>query len=91
MQPFPPISLVLQVSYSTDNFLVKNRDFVVAEHQLLLENSSETFIKVLFPAEVEAESAQVLTKCSSNATLWLNAAVRASLTYVVQCQEVFRS
>lgn len=50
---------VLQVSYSTDNFLVKNRDFVVAEHQLLLENSSETFIKVLFPPEVEAESAQV--------------------------------
>ena len=55
---------VLQVSYSTDNFLVKNRDFVVAEHQLLLENSSETFIKVLFPAEVEAEPAQVLTECN---------------------------
>lgn len=50
------------MSYSTDNFLVKNRDFVVAEHQLLLENSSETFIKVLFPAEVEAEAAQVLTE-----------------------------
>ena len=53
------MSCALQVSYSTDNFLVKNRDFVVAEHQLLLENSSETFIKVLFPPEAEAEPAQV--------------------------------
>lgn len=47
------------MSYSTDNFLVKNRDFVVAEHQLLLENSNEDFIKVLFPPEVDAEPTQV--------------------------------
>jgi myosin heavy subunit len=50
---------VLQVSYSTDNFLVKNRDFVVAEHQLMLEHSDETFIRALFPPEVDAEPAQV--------------------------------
>lgn len=54
------VSAVSQVSYSTDSFLVKNRDFVVAEHQLLLENSGGDFIKVLFPPELDAEASQVL-------------------------------
>lgn len=42
------------VTYKTDNFLPKNRDFVVAEHQVLLQASSEAFVQVLFPAEPEA-------------------------------------
>lgn len=42
------------VTYKTDNFLAKNRDFVVAEHQVLLQASSEAFVQVLFPAEPEA-------------------------------------
>lgn len=42
------------VTYKTDNFLAKNRDFVVAEHQVLLQASSEAFVQVLFPSEPEA-------------------------------------
>lgn len=40
------------VTYQTDNFLVKNKDFVVAEHQQLLESSSRDFVQQLFPVEV---------------------------------------
>jgi myosin-5 len=39
------------VTYQTDNFLVKNKDFVVAEHQLLLQSSSVAFVRSLFPPE----------------------------------------
>ena len=42
------------VTYKTDNFLAKNRDFVVAEHQALLQASKEGFVQTLFPAEPEA-------------------------------------
>lgn len=41
------------VTYKTDNFLAKNKDFVVAEHQALVVNSSQPFIKALFPPEPE--------------------------------------
>lgn len=40
------------VTYQTENFLDKNKDFVVAEHQQLLEASSIPFIQQLFAAEV---------------------------------------
>lgn len=39
------------MSYETDNFLTKNRDFVVAEHQLLLEASSQPYVAQLFPPD----------------------------------------
>ncbi|KAL4445379.1 hypothetical protein ABPG77_011204 [Micractinium sp. CCAP 211/92] len=39
------------VTYKTDNFLSKNRDFVVAEHQALLGASSEPFVRGLFPPD----------------------------------------
>ncbi len=42
------------VTYKTENFLAKNRDFVVAEHQALLQSSVESFVQLLFPAEPEA-------------------------------------
>ena len=42
------------VTYKTENFLAKNRDFVVAEHQALLQASAESFVQLLFPAEPEA-------------------------------------
>lgn len=45
------------VTYKTDNFLDKNRDFVVAEHQALLSASSQAFVHVLFPSEAESGSA----------------------------------
>lgn len=43
------LSLV-QVSYSADLFLEKNKDFVVMEHQALLGNSRDPFVAGLFPA-----------------------------------------
>ena len=42
------------VCYSTDSLLEKNRDFVVAEHTLLVKNSSDDFIKSLFAVDIEA-------------------------------------
>ncbi|GBG00632.1 myosin [Raphidocelis subcapitata] len=45
------------VSYQSDNFLEKNKDFVVAEHQSLLQASTRDFVRRLFPAEGDATSA----------------------------------
>ena len=39
------------VTYRTENFLAKNRDFIVAEHQALLGASSQDFMKLLFPPD----------------------------------------
>ena len=44
------------VGYKTDNFLNKNKDFVVAEHQQLLQNSDQPFVCMLFPAEPQDTS-----------------------------------
>ena len=41
----------MQVSYKTQNFLDKNKDFVVAEHQALMEASAHDFSQLLFPAD----------------------------------------
>ena len=56
------------VTYKTDNFLAKNRDFVVAEHQALLQASGEGFVQALFPAEPEANGNAVC--CSAFSPAW---------------------
>ncbi|WOL02730.1 Myosin-9 like [Canna indica] len=38
-----------QVTYQTDHFLDKNKDYVVAEHQALLQASKCSFVSGLFP------------------------------------------
>eukprot|EP00850_Spirogloea_muscicola_P024021 SM000424S15774 [mRNA] locus=s424:4361:16524:- [translate_table: standard] len=38
-----------QVTYQTDLFLEKNKDYIVAEHQTLLGNSSCPFVASIFP------------------------------------------
>jgi len=43
------------VTYETDHFLEKNKDYVIAEHQELLCNSQFEYIKQLFPPEPEAD------------------------------------
>ncbi len=53
-----------QVSYKTQNFLDKNRDFVVAEHQALMQASSEPFTHLLFPSDPDAVRAAALLGCS---------------------------
>ena len=59
------------VTYKTDYFLPKNRDFVVAEHQVLLQASSQTFVQLLFPSEAEANGNVVSspTCCTSCCTV----------------------
>ncbi len=58
------------VGYKTDNFLVKNKDFVVAEHQQLMQSSDQPFVRMLFPAEPEAPADG--GKVSSVQTLAIN-------------------
>lgn len=42
------------VTYHTDHFLDKNRDFVVAEHQGLMQGSSSGFVRALFPPDEDS-------------------------------------
>ncbi len=44
------------VQYDTLNFLEKNKDFIVLEHQELLGDSKEAFVRGLYPAETDATS-----------------------------------
>ncbi|KAK9815009.1 hypothetical protein WJX73_004719 [Symbiochloris irregularis] len=44
------------VTYKTENFLDKNRDFVVGEHQALMQGSSSGFVCGLFPPEDDGKA-----------------------------------
>ena len=44
------------VTYRTENFLVKNKDFIVAEHEALLASSSQDFVRALFPTDDAPEA-----------------------------------
>ncbi|KAK6933673.1 Myosin, N-terminal, SH3-like [Dillenia turbinata] len=46
------------VTYQADQFLDKNKDYVVAEHQSLLNNSRCTFVANLFPPSPDETSKQ---------------------------------
>ena len=43
------IGVLFQVTYQTELFLDKNKDYVIAEHQALLNSSSCSFVASLFP------------------------------------------
>ena len=58
------------VAYKTDNFLNKNKDFVVAEHQQLMQSSDQAFVRMLFPAD--PEPAADGTKASSGCAFTLS-------------------
>jgi len=47
-----------QVTYQADQFLDKNKDYVVAEHQALLDASRCPFVANLFPPLPEETSKQ---------------------------------
>jgi myosin-5 len=53
------------VQYDTLNFLEKNKDFIVLEHQELLGDSTEAFVRGLYPAEPDAPSGVQSFKFSS--------------------------
>jgi len=42
------------VTYTADHFLGKNRDFVVAEHEQLVQGSGDAFVAALFPKSADA-------------------------------------
>lgn len=44
-----PLNTLLQVLYQSDQFLDKNKDYVVPEHQDLLGASKCSFVAGLFP------------------------------------------
>ena len=44
------------VTYHTEHFLDKNRDFVVAEHQAMLQGSGSSFVRTLFPSDDDSSS-----------------------------------
>lgn len=50
------LCLFLKVTYQTDFFLDKNKDYVVAEHQSLLSASQCSFVSSLFPVLPEESS-----------------------------------
>jgi hypothetical protein len=55
-----------QVTYQSDHFLDKNKDYVVAEHAELLNASRCSFVSVLFPPATEENTKS--SKSSSIAT-----------------------
>lgn len=48
--------MYFQVTYQTELFLDKNKDYVVAEHQALLGASKCSFVSGLFPPLAEESS-----------------------------------
>lgn len=50
--------LTKQVTYQADQFLDKNKDYVIAEHQALLTESKCSFVANLFPQLAEEASKQ---------------------------------
>lgn len=59
--------IILQVTYHTDLFLDKNRDYVVVEHQALLMSSKSPFVSGLFLSLAE-DGSKSSYKFSSVAT-----------------------
>lgn len=51
-------ALAKQVTYVADQFLDKNKDYVIAEHQALLDASKCNFVANLFPTLAEETSKQ---------------------------------
>ena len=52
----PLAFMVWQVTYQTELFLDKNKDYVVAEHQSLLGSSNCPFVASLFPKSADEGS-----------------------------------
>lgn len=73
------------VTYRTDNFLDKNKDFVVAEQQELLGNSSYAFVQALFPADAAGDDGKVVVTCIdrvySDALLCMQAVGKAQVKF----------
>ncbi|MFS7907136.1 putative myosin ATPase [Helianthus anomalus] len=62
-----------KVSYQTDSFLDKNRDYVVVDHCNLMSSSKCSFIAGLFPAlaEESSRSSYKFSSVASRFKVWL--------------------
>lgn len=78
MFPFYANTLINQVTYQADQFLDKNKDYVVAEYQDLLTRSKCPFVVSLFPPLPEETSKQ--SKFSSIGTRF-KASIISILSY----------
>ncbi len=56
------------MTYDTKNFLDKNKDYVVAEHQSLLSRSTQALLRDLFPPEDDAPTANGQAQPANGAT-----------------------
>ena len=68
----------IQVLYQSDQFLDKNKDYVVAEHQELLSASKCSFISGLFPPLPEETS-----KSSKFSSIGARFKVKSPFTYPI--------
>lgn len=73
------------VTYKTDNFLAKNRDFVVAEHQVLLQASSQSFVQALFPAEPEVNGNTVSNPSPDTAASGMTRYMQVKFAGCMEC------
>ncbi|KAK3289251.1 hypothetical protein CYMTET_3312 [Cymbomonas tetramitiformis] len=53
------------VTYDTESFIEKNKDFVVAEHQNILQASGSEMVKTLFPPPEDGEEVKSAMKFAS--------------------------
>lgn len=78
--------MFMQVTYHTDTFLDKNRDYVVVEHCNLLSSSKCPFVSGLFPLLSE-ESSRSSYKFSSVAARFKVCRIPSSNLYYLELGE----
>jgi myosin heavy subunit len=87
---YKELFIFLQVTYQTDTFLDKNRDYVVVEHCNLMLSSKCHFVAGLFPSPPE-ESSRSSYKFSSVASrfkvenFYLSSIIIVVLCSLVSC------
>ena len=63
---------LFQVTYQSDHFLDKNRDYVVVEHQELLNASRCSFVSGLFPSVLEENTKASKTSIATRFKVWFS-------------------
>jgi hypothetical protein len=65
-----PEFFFLQVTYQSDHFLDKNRDYVVVEHEELLNASKCSFVSGLFPSVPEENTKSSKSSIANRFKVW---------------------
>lgn len=63
---------IFQVTYQSDHFLDKNRDYVVVEHQELLNASKCSFVSGLFPSVLEENTKASKSSIATRFKVWFS-------------------